>query len=42
MEDNIHQAGGWNDNIVAYQAGTYYLVFAEYENYRAMGLIPIS
>jgi len=42
MEGNIDQAGGWNDNIVAYQAGTYYLVFAEYEDYRAMGLIPIT
>jgi len=42
MEDNIDQAGGWNDNPVAYQAGTYYLIFAEYEDYRAMGLIPVN
>jgi len=41
-EDNIDQAGTWYDNLVAYQAGTYYLIFAEYEDYLAMGLIPAN
>jgi hypothetical protein len=39
VEENVDGAGTWNDNPVALEAGTYYLVFAEFDGSRAMGLI---
>ncbi len=43
VEENVGGAGSWNDNSVAFEAGTYYLVFAEFVSQkgvtRAMGLI---
>jgi len=42
MEDNIDQAGGWNDMPVAFEAGTYYIIFAEFEDSKAMGLIKVN
>jgi hypothetical protein len=43
VEENVDQAGGWNDNPVALSAGTYYAVFAEMEdNSRALGLIAVE
>jgi hypothetical protein len=39
VEESVDQAGGWNDNPVALAAGTYYIVFAEFDGSRAMGLI---
>jgi uncharacterized repeat protein (TIGR02543 family) len=41
-DDVVFITGAWNDNIVALEAGTYYVVFAEFEDgTRAMGLIPV-
>ncbi len=40
IEENVDNAGGWNDNPIAFEAGTYYLVFVEYaNNTKAMALI---
>ena len=40
VEENVDQAGGWNDNPIAFAAGTYYAVFAEFsDGTRALGLI---
>ena len=39
----IDNAGGWNDNPIALLAGTYYAVFAEFEDgSRALGLIAVE
>jgi len=43
VEENVDGAGGWNDNPVALVAGTYYAVFAEYEDgSRALGLVLVA
>ncbi|HOP57482.1 MAG TPA: hypothetical protein PLM51_04875, partial [Bacillota bacterium] len=42
VEENVDQAGTWNDNPVAYAAGTYYIVFAEFAETKAMALIPVE
>ena len=43
VEENVDQAGGWNDNPVALAAGTYYAVFAEMaDGSRALGLIVVE
>jgi len=43
VEENVDQAGGWNDNPVAFVAGTYYAVFAEFsDGTRALGLIAVE
>ena len=34
-------SGTWADNPIALEAGTYYLVFAEFDGSRAMGLIEV-
>ena len=39
VEENVDQAGTWNDNPVAMQAGTYYLVFVLFQGAKAMALI---
>jgi hypothetical protein len=40
VEENVDQAGGWNDNPAALEAGTYYIVFAEFtDGTRGLGLI---
>lgn len=39
VEENVDQAGGWNDNPVAMEAGTYYLVYVKYEDSQALALI---
>ncbi len=42
VEENVDQAGGWNDNPAALAAGTYYIVFAEFEDgSRALGLVEV-
>ncbi|MDT8336211.1 MAG: hypothetical protein RQ856_00130 [Candidatus Izemoplasmatales bacterium] len=42
VEENVDGAGGWNDNPIAFEAGTYYIVFAEFEDgVRALALIPV-
>lgn len=42
VEENVDSAGGWNDNPVAFEAGTYYAVFAEFTSgARALGLIEV-
>ena len=42
VEENVDQAGTWNDNPVALAAGTYYAVFAEYSNGDlGLGLIEV-
>jgi len=38
VEENVDQAGGWNDNPVALAAGTYYAVYAEFGVGEAKGL----
>lgn len=38
VEENVDQAGGWNDNPVALAAGTYYAVYAEFGTGEAKGL----
>jgi len=43
VEENVDGAGTWNDNPVALEAGTYFMVFAEYEDgSRAFGLVDID
>jgi hypothetical protein len=42
VEENVNMAGGWNDNPVALAAGHYYLIFAEFDGSRAMGLVPVE
>lgn len=32
VEENVDEAGGWNDNPVALEAGTYYMVYVQYSN----------
>jgi hypothetical protein len=39
VEENVDQAGTWNDNPVAKTAGTYYLVFVIFQGSKAMALI---
>jgi uncharacterized repeat protein (TIGR02543 family) len=39
VEENVDQAGTWNDNPVARAAGTYYLVFVIFQGTKAMALI---
>jgi hypothetical protein len=39
VEENVDQAGGWNDNPVAMEAGTYYLVYVKFETTQAFALI---
>lgn len=42
VEENVDGAGTWNDNPIAFEAGTYYLVFAQYEDgSRAIGLVEV-
>lgn len=41
VEESVDMAGGWNDNPVALAAGTYYIIFAEFDGSRAMGLIEV-
>lgn len=41
VEENVDQAGTWNDNPVAKAAGTYYIVFAEFDGSKAMALIEV-
>lgn len=40
VEENVDQAGGWNDNLVAKVPGTYYLVYVLYQGSQAVALIP--
>ena len=44
VEENVDGAGTWNDNPIAFEAGTYYIVFAEKgagtTAERFLGLIP--
>jgi len=43
VEEDIDQAGTWNDNLVVYIAGTYYAVFAEFaDGTRGLALIPVE
>ena len=42
VEENVDQAGTWNDNPIAFVAGTYYIVFAEFADSKAMGLISVT
>ena len=44
VEENVNQAGGWNDNPVALAAGTYYAVYAEFGvgEAKGLGLIPTN
>jgi hypothetical protein len=39
VEENVDQAGGWNDNPIALTAGTYYIVYAEVGTVKYLGLI---
>ena len=39
VEENVDQAGSWNDNSVAMEAGTYYFVYVKYEDSQAFALI---
>ena len=42
VEENVDQAGAWNDNPVAFLAGTYYAVFAEFaDTTKGLGLIAV-
>lgn len=41
VEEDVDQAGGWNDNPVALEAGDYYIVFAEFEDSRGLALVPV-
>jgi len=44
VEENVDDAGTWNDNPIAFEAGTYYIVFAEKgagtTAERFLGLVP--
>ena len=43
VEENVGGAGGWNDNPIAFEAGDYYIVFAEFEGgARGLALIPVE
>jgi len=42
VEENVDNAGGWNDNPVAYEAGSYYLVFAQFDGSKGMALIAVE
>ena len=37
----LFTSGAWNDDSVALDGGTYYVVFAEFDGSRAMGLIEV-
>lgn len=39
VEENVDQAGSWNDNPTALTAGTYYLVFVTFQGSKGMALI---
>lgn len=32
LEENVDNAGNWNDNAIVYEAGTYYIVYVQYSN----------
>ncbi|MDD5292747.1 MAG: hypothetical protein PHW40_00370 [Candidatus Izemoplasmatales bacterium] len=40
VEDNVDQAGTWNDNPVVLEPGTYYIVFAEFEGSKGLAAVP--
>jgi hypothetical protein len=39
VEENVDNAGGWNDNPGALEAGTYYFVYVKFEESQAFALI---
>ena len=39
VEENVGGAGGWNDNPIAFAAGTYYFVYVKFESSQAFALI---
>jgi len=42
-DDITYTSGAWNDNGIPLEPGTYYVVFAEFEDgTKAMGLIPVT
>lgn len=32
VEESVDNAGGWNDNPIVFEAGTYYMVYVQYSN----------
>lgn len=39
QEENVDQAGAWNDDPIAFEAGTYYFVYIKFEDSQAIALI---